>query len=133
MNNEGNWHMLLDDCYIALDAININPLHDNIHNNRKFTMAQHNFPLPFPDIRINKDIDTNNIWMDMFYEKADTRRCVPFSSCDSKQWKNDRNFTFAGQFFTIAENSKARKRLYILRISSKFNSEKDSKINKYLH
>ena len=40
---EENWHRFLDNCYIALDATNINPLKlfdilNNIHDNIKFTM-----------------------------------------------------------------------------------------------
>ena len=83
---EENWHRGLDDCYTVLDGTNINPLKlfdilNNIHDNIKFTMEQHNLYLPFLDIMINKDPETNNIWMDIFYKKADTRRCVPFNSC----------------------------------------------------
>ena len=71
---EENWHRFLDDCYIALDATNINPLKlfdilNNIHDNIKFTMEQHNLYFPFLDIMINKDSETNNIWMDIFYKK----------------------------------------------------------------
>ena len=32
-------------------------------------MGQHNPYLPFLDIMVNKDPETNNIWMDMFYKK----------------------------------------------------------------
>ena len=35
----------------------------------------------------NKDPENNNIWMDIFYEKTDTQRCVPFNSCHPKQCK----------------------------------------------
>ena len=28
---------------------------------------------------INKNPDSNNIWMDVFYKKTDTRRCIPFN------------------------------------------------------
>ena len=60
------WRRFLNDCYIALDATNINPLKlfdilNNIHDNIKFTMEQHNLYLPFLDITINKDPETNNI------------------------------------------------------------------------
>ena len=63
---EENWYMFLDDCYIALDATNINPLKpfdilNNIHDNIKFTMEQHNLYLPFLDVMINKDPENNNI------------------------------------------------------------------------
>ena len=56
---EENWHRFLDDYYIALDATNINPLRlfdilNNIHDNIKFTMEQHNLYLPFLDIMIKK-------------------------------------------------------------------------------
>ena len=42
-----NWFKILDDCYIALDANNTNPLKffdklNHIHDNNKFTMEQHN-------------------------------------------------------------------------------------------
>ena len=57
---EENWHRVLDDCYIALDATNINPLKlfdilNNIHDNL--------------DVMINKDSETCNNWMDIFYKK----------------------------------------------------------------
>ena len=71
---EENSRRFLDDCYIALDATNINPLKlfdilNNIHDKIKFTMGQHNPYLPFLDIMVNKAPETNNIWMDMFYKK----------------------------------------------------------------
>ena len=46
------------------DCYNIFP------ENIKFTMEQHNFYLTFLD---NKDYETNNIWVDIFYKKADAR------------------------------------------------------------
>ena len=57
---EENWHRVLDDCYIALDTTNINPLKlfdilNNIHDNL--------------DIMINKDSETCNNWMNIFYKK----------------------------------------------------------------
>ena len=41
--SEENWHRFLNDCYIVLDATNINPLKlfdiiNNIHDNIKFTI-----------------------------------------------------------------------------------------------
>ena len=71
---EENWHRFLDNCYIALDTTNINPLKlfdilNNIHDNIKFIMEQHNFYVPFPDIMINKDPENNNIWIDIFCKK----------------------------------------------------------------
>ena len=89
---EENWHRFLDDCYIALDETNINPLKlfdklNNIYDNIKFTKEQHNLYLPFLDIMMNKDLENNNIWMDMFYKKTDTRRCIAFNSCHPKQCK----------------------------------------------
>ena len=47
-------------------------------------MERHNLYLPFLDIMINKDPDNNNIWMDIFYKKTNTRRGVPFNSCHFK-------------------------------------------------
>ena len=63
---EENWHRFLDGFYIALDANNINPLKlldifNNIHDNIKFIIEQHNLSLPFLDIIINKDPENNNI------------------------------------------------------------------------
>ena len=112
---EENWHRFLDVCCIASDTTNINPLNlfdilNNIHHNIKFTMEQHNLYLPFLDIMINKDLETNNIWMDIFYKKADTRRCVPFNSCYLKQCKNNIPFTRARRIFTIVKNSEVRKK-----------------------
>ena len=112
---EENWHRFLDDCNIALDATNINPLKNfyilnNIHYNIKFTMEQHNLYLPFLDMMINKDPETNNIWMDIFHKKTDTQRCVPFNSCRPKQCKNNIPFTLARRIYTIVENSEVRKK-----------------------
>ena len=112
---EENWHRFLDDYYIALDATNINPLRlfdilNNIHDNIKFTMEQHNLYLPFLDIMINKDPENNNIWMDIFYKKTDTRRCVPFNSCHSKQCKKNIPFILARRVCTIVENNEVRKK-----------------------
>ena len=73
-------------------------------------MEQHNLYLPFLDTMINKDLETNNIWMDIFYKKADTRRCVPFNSCYLKQCKNNILFTRARRICTIVENSEVRKK-----------------------
>ena len=105
-----NWHRFLDDCYIASDATNISLLKlfdilNNIHDNIKFTMEQHNLCLPFLDIMINKDLETNSIWMDIFYEKTDTHRCVPFNSCHPKQCQNNMPFTFARRICTTVEKS----------------------------
>ena len=63
---EENCHRFLEDCYIALDETNINPLKlfdtlNNIYDNIKFTKEQHNLYLPFLDIMINKDLENNNI------------------------------------------------------------------------
>ena len=71
---EENSHRFLDDCYIALDATDINPLKffdilNNIHDHIKFAMEQQNLYLPFLDIMVNKDPETNNISMEMFYKK----------------------------------------------------------------
>ena len=83
-------------------------------------MEQHNLHLPFLDIMINKDPETNYILMDMFYKKTDSQRYVPFNSCHIKQWKNNIPFTLIRQICTIVENSevwkkclfKLQKRLY---------------------
>ena len=66
--------MFSDDCHIDLDATNINLLKlfdilNNIHDSIKFKMEQHNLDLPFFDITINKDRETNNIWINIFYKK----------------------------------------------------------------
>ena len=71
---EENSHRFLDDCYIALDATNLNPLKffdllNNIHDHIKFAMEQQKLYLPFLDIMVNKDPETNNISMEMFYKK----------------------------------------------------------------
>ena len=58
----------------------------------------------------NKDPENNNIWMDIFYEKTDTRGCVPFNSCHPKQCKKYMLFTLARRTCTIAENDKVRKK-----------------------
>ena len=103
---EENWHRFLDNCYIALDATNINPLKlfdilTKIHDNIKVTMEQYNLSLPFLDLMINKDPETNNIWMDLFYKKTDTRRCASFNSC---------HLTLARRICTIVENSEVRQK-----------------------
>ena len=107
-----NWYGFLDDCYISLDATNINPLRifdilNNVHENIKFTMDQHNLCLTFLDIMINKDPETNNIWMDIFYDKTDTWRCVPFNSCHPKQCKNNIPFTLPRRICTIVEKKRS--------------------------
>ena len=71
---EENWYRFLDNCYIALDTTNINPLKlfdilNSIHDNIKFIMEQHNLYVPFPDIMINKDPENNNIWIDILCKK----------------------------------------------------------------
>ena len=114
---EENLHWFLNNCYIGLDTTNINPLKlfdilNNIYDNIKFTMEQHNLYLPFLDIMINKDPETNNIWMDIFYKKTDTRRCVPFNSCHPKQYKNNITFTLARRIFTIVENNEVKKKTF---------------------
>ena len=71
-------------------------------------MEQYNLHLPFLDIMINKDPETNYIWMDMFYKKTDSQRyltLVPFNSCHIKQWKNNITFTLIRRICTIVENS----------------------------
>ena len=74
-------------------------------------MEQHNiFFLPFLDIMINKDPETNKIQMDIFYKKTDTRRCIPFNSCHPKQSKNNIPFALARRIFIIAENSEVREK-----------------------
>ena len=108
-----NWYTFLDDCYIALNATNINPLKlfdiiNNIHDNIKFAMEQHNLYLPFLYIMINKDSENNNIWMYTFYKKTDTPRCVPFNSC--QQCKKNIPCTLARRICTIVENNKIRKK-----------------------
>ena len=72
--NEETWHMFSDDCHIDLDAANINLLKlfdilNNIHDSIKFKMEQHSLDLPFFDITISKDRETNNIWINIFYKK----------------------------------------------------------------
>ena len=101
-------------------------------------MEQHNLYLPFLDIMINKDPKTNNIWMDIFCKKTDTRRCVPFNSSYQKQCKINIPFTLARRIFTIAHNSKVRKKrlgklekLIFPIISTKLNSRNDSSSSKY--
>ena len=59
---------------------------------------------------INKDPETNNIWMDIFYKKADARRCVPFNSCHPKQCKNNIHFTLTKSICTIVEKREVRKK-----------------------
>ena len=62
---EENWRRFLEDCFKALDVSNINHLKifdmlNNIYDNIKFTIEQHNLYLPFLDMIINKDLETNN-------------------------------------------------------------------------
>ena len=76
----------------------------------KFTMQQHNLYLPFLDIMMNKDPETNNILMGIFYKKIDIWRCVPFNCCHPKQCKNNIPFTLARRICTIEENSEVRKK-----------------------
>ena len=114
---EENCHRLLDDCYKALDANYINPFKlfgilNNIHDNIKFTMEQHNLFVPFLDIMTKKDPENNNIWMDIFYKKTDTRRCVPFNSCHCKQCKRNIPSILAGGICTIMENNEVRRKRF---------------------
>ena len=56
----------LDDFYVTLDTANINPLKlfdilNNIHDNIIFTVEQYNLYLPFHDIILKTDRETNNI------------------------------------------------------------------------
>ena len=74
-------------------------------------MEQHNLYFQFLDIMINKDSETNNIWMDIFYKKTDTRRCVPFTSCCPKECKNNITFTLAARICSTVENSDVRKKI----------------------
>ena len=76
----------------------------------KFAMQQHNLYLPFLDIMMNKNPETNNILMGIFYKKIDIWRCVPFNCCHSKQCKNNIPFTLARRICTIVENSEVRKK-----------------------
>ena len=82
-------------------------------------MEQHNLYLPFLDIMINKDPETNDIWMDTFYKKTDTRRCVPFNSCHPKECKNNILFTLARRICTTVGLEKYAqtnfKKFYILK------------------
>ena len=48
--------------------------------------------------------------MDIFYKKTDTRRCVPFNSCHSKQYKKNIPFILARRVCTIVENNEVRKK-----------------------
>ena len=59
---------------------------------------------------INKDSETNTNWMDIFYKKTDTGRCVSLSSCHPKPCKNDIHFTFARGICTIVEKSEVRQK-----------------------
>ena len=45
----------------------------------KFAMQQHHLYLPFLDIMMNKNPETSNILMGIFYKKIDIWRCVPFN------------------------------------------------------
>ena len=73
-------------------------------------MEQQNLFLPFTDIMINKNPENNNIWIDTFYEKTDTPRCVPSNSCHPKQCKKNIPFTLARKICTIVENNEVRKK-----------------------
>ena len=55
------------------------------------------------------ETEINNIWIDIFYKKTDTRRCVPFNCCHPKQCKNNIPFILARRICTIMENSEVRK------------------------
>ena len=73
-------------------------------------MEQQNLFLPFTDIMINKNPENNNIWIDTFYKKTDTPRCVPCNSCHPKQCKKNIPFTLARKICTIVENHEVRKK-----------------------
>ena len=110
-----NWHRFLEDFCIAFDTNNIdlNQLFDilhNIHDYIQFKMEEHSLYLPFLDIMINKDPETNNIWMDIFCNETNTPICVPFNSCHPKQCKSKIHFTLARRIFTTVENSKVIKK-----------------------
>ena len=111
---EENWHRFLDDCYIALDATDINPLKifdilNNIYDNIKFTMEQHNHHLPFFYIMINKDPENNNIWMDMFYKTTDTRRCALFNPCHPNKAKTIYFLHLLEEFVPLWKTTKLEK------------------------
>ena len=115
---EENWHRFLDDCYIALDETNINPLKlfdklNNIYDNIKFTKEQRNLYLPFLDIMMNKDLENNNIWMDMFYKKTDTRRCIAFNSCHPKQCKKIHILHLLEEFVPQWKTTKLEKNVWM--------------------
>ena len=71
----------LDDCYIALDANIVNPSElfetlNRIHKNIKFAMKQHDLHLPFLDILLNKDSESNKVWMDICYGRVFFFKCT---------------------------------------------------------
>ena len=72
-------------------------------------MEQHNLYFSFLDTIINKDPETINILMDIFYKKTDTQRCLPFNSCHPKHYKNNIPFTLARRICTIVENSEVKR------------------------
>ena len=99
---EENRHRFLDDYYIALDATNINStkllyILNNIYDNIKFIIKQHNLYLPF----------LYTIWMDT-YKILILGDVFLFTFDHHKQCKIP--FTLAIRICTIVENRDVRKK-----------------------
>ena len=75
-------------------------------------MEQQNLCLPSLDIMINKGPENNSIWIDIFYKKIDTWRCVSFKSCHPTQCKKNILVTLPRRICTILENNKVRRKLF---------------------
>ena len=140
-----NWYRFLDNCYIALDATNTNPLKlfdilNNINDNIKFTMEQQNLYLPFLDIMIKKDPENNNIWMDIFCKKTDTQSVFHLTLAIPNNAKRMYLSHLLEEFVPYWKTTKLKKTFgrtsesfIFTGISTKFNSGSDSKSNKYPH
>ena len=111
---EEEWNRFLDDCFIILQILIIQPevllnLLNSINSNIQFTMEIHCEKLPFLDILINKTED-NKIWMNIYYKETDTRRCVPFNSCHPKHCLKNIPFTLARRICAIVECTEQKKK-----------------------
>ena len=57
----------------------------------------------FLDILIKRD--NSEIWMDLYCKPADTKRCLPYSTCHPKHRLKNTPFVMARRICTIVENN----------------------------
>ena len=106
-----NWSRFLDDCETLLEENKIKPndllsISNSINPSIQFKMEYSKDAIPFLDILIKRN--NENIWMDIYYKPTDTHKCLPFSSNQPNNWKNNIPFTLARRIYTIVENTEAK-------------------------